>query len=510
MAVDNSREMAKKEVKAIAGKAEINEAYFVGLLWSNPFENYGGYTDTISEDEFIHPVWAYYFDLGRRMYKDGVKVFDTITVHSKVKEYNVEDDFVEYGKLKTINDTIAIVKEHSDNIEYYYENIKKAYTIQQLYLLFGDKVLLKKNKYNYEIMTREQLTVYWTDKMNQIGLSNVNRYEAENLYIDPKEFIRKLKEESADMLPYFNSKLLNSISQGTPRGHVTMVGGFGGTGKSSIMAEKFIMSCIENQQKTIVVLNEEDAQAFRQKIVLSILWHEYKTGFNRKHMVDGQLTLDDEKKIEDAFARMNELMNGDEALIKVIFMERYVMTDLEKIVRFWVNRGYTSLLIDTHKVSDDSTHDKRWETFVEDMKTIYRWTRKDAGGMNLRTVVTFQLADSAIGNRYLDFMAIGEGKASKNEASVMYMFRVMWADEYPKQKKAINVFRNKQLEGGKWVREPVKLEEDETYYLWFTPKNRFGKDNDTRQPVLVLKPNFNANHFEEIGWCFVANEKGNK
>jgi hypothetical protein len=510
MAVDNTKEIARKEVESISRKAEINEAYFVGLLWANPFDTYAEYADTIAQDEFIHDVWGFYYELGRRMYSDGIKTFDTITVAKFVKELGITKDFDEYGGMETIEDAVSIVQANSDNIEYYYETIKKNYTVQQLYLLFGEKVLLKKNKYNYEIMNREQLTMFWTDRLNQIGLGNVNRYEAENLYIDEDEFIRKLKEDSADVIPYYNSKLLNSISQGVPRGHVTMIGGFGGTGKSSITAEKFVMSLIENKEKGIVVLNEEDAQAFRQKIVLSILWHEFKTGFDRKHMVNGQLTEKDEAKIRKAFRKMKAMMEGEEALIKVVFMERYVMKDLEKIVRFWANRGYYNLLIDTHKVSDESKFDKRWEIFVEDMKAIYRWTRKNAGGMNLRTVVTFQLTDSAIKNRYLDFEAIGEGKASKNEASVMFMFRVVWADEYKDGKRELKCYRNKQLSNGQWEKEFFTLEHGEVYYLWFTPKNRFGKDNDTGQPVLVIKPNFNANHFEEIGWCFVANDKSGR
>ncbi|AYP68362.1 replicative DNA helicase [Bacillus phage vB_BcoS-136] len=511
MAKDTTKEIAKKEVDKISKSAEINEAYFVGLLWADPFNHFSEYSDTISMDEFIHDVWGFYYELGRRMYEDGVKTFDDITVHTKVKEYNVMSDFEEYGKMSTIDDAVSIVKENADNISYYYETIKKNYVIRQLFLLFGEKVLIPKGKYDFNKMTREQLSMYWQDKINKISLDNVNRYEAENLYIDADEFIRKLEEESADMLPYYKSFLLNSISQGVPRGHVTMIGGFGGTGKSSITAEKFVMSCIANREKTIVVLNEEDAQSFRQKIVLSILFHEFGTGFDRKRMVNGKLKEEDKVKIRQAFAKMNELIDENEGLIKVIFMEKYVMKDLEKIVRFWSNRGYTNLLIDTHKVSDESKHEARWQTFVEDMKAIYRWTRKNAGGMNLRTVVTFQLADSAIKNRYLDFEAIGEGKASKNEASIMYMFRVAWSDEYEDGKRELECWKNVKNElTGQWDKKPFKLEKGKIYYLWFTPKNRFGKDNDTGQPVLVIEPNFNSNAFYEIGWTFVANDKSGR
>ena len=871
MAKDTTKDIAKKEADKISKKAEINEAYFVGLLWSDPYANYGEYSDTISQDEFIHDVWGFYFELGRIMYSDGIKNFDEITVQTKVKDLGIADSFKEYGSLNTIYDAVSIVKDNIDNIDYYYETIKKNYVIRQLYLLFGEKVLLSKGKYKWDEMSREQLTMYWSDKINKISLDNVNRYEAENLYIDADLFIKKLKEASADMLPYYNSYLMNSISQGVPRGHVTMIGGFGGTGKclhidtpiptpngwttmgklevgdlvfgqdgkptsiinksplytdhdtykltfddgeeiiadaehqwsvsidytkklakrgvttfkgkpinskgyftitteemkddfvriredgwkdykyqipmnepieynekellidpyimgvwlgdgsktgnvltmngddsieiskhflelgyktkitkekdkhdcysvrvyspdnhipfttklreakvynnkhipreylessieqrwellkglmdtdgssdskggacefsqkskemvdgfsellsslgikhvvnkrittctgkefesyrvyfnvgkdmscfklkrkhdklkektivqrlhkkivniekvesapmqcimvdnddhlylagkmmtvthnSSITAEKFVMSCVENKEKAIILLNEEDAQAFRQKIVLTILWHEFKTGIDRRRMVNGKLQEQDEGKIRKAFAKMKELIDGEESLIKIIFMEKYVMKDLEKIVRFWANRGYINLLIDTHKVSDDSQFEARWQTFVEDMKSIYRWTRKNAGGMNLRTVVTFQLADSAIKNRYLDFEAIGEGKASKNEASVMYMFRSVWADEYDGEKKQLDCYKLKKRENGEgFDKEFFTLEKGKTYYLWFTPKNRFGQANDNGQPVLVIEPIFNANHFREIGWTFVANDKSGR
>jgi replicative DNA helicase len=510
MAKDTTNDIAKKEVLKLSKNAEINEAYLTGLLWSDPFNNYSEYSDTLSYDEYIHDVWGFYFELGRKMYADGIKTFDDITVHGKVKEYNLEEEFTEYGKMTPIDDAISIVKDNSDNIEYYYETVKKNYTVRQLYLLFGAKVFLKKNKYNYESMTREQLTVFWTDKMNQIGMGNINRYEAENLYIDPEEFIRKLEEDSAEVLPFYKSLLMNTITQGVARGHVFMFGGFGGTGKSSITVEKVIMSCIENKEKTTVVLNEEDAQAFRQKVVLTILWNEHKQGFDRKRMINGKLKEEDKVLIREAFKTMEQMMDEEEGLIKVIFMERYVIKDLEKIVRFWANRGYINLVIDTHKVSDESVHDQRWQTFVEDMKVIYRLTRKNAGGMNLRTWVTFQLADSAIKNRYLDFEAIGEGKMAKNEASAMLMFRTAWSDEYDGEKNELDIYRLKKRPDGKFDKEFFKLEKGKVYYLVFTPKNRFGQANDTGQAVLVIEPQFNRNHFKEIGWTFVSNDKSGR
>lgn len=507
MAKDRTKESVKKEVEKINKNAEINEAYFIGLLWADPFNNYSEYEDTISQDEFIHDVWGFFYELGRKMYDDGVRTFDEITIHTKVKEYNIVEEFEGYGKTTPVNDAVNIVKDNIDNINYYYETIKKNYTIRQLYLLFGDKVLINKGKYKWEVMTREQLLMFWSDRLNKLSLNNVNRYETENLYIDYEDFLEKLEEDSAEMLPFYNSYLMNSITQGIARGHVLMFGGFGNSGKSSLMAEKFIMSCIENKEKAIVVLNEEDAQSFRQKIVLSILYHEFHTGLNRKRFVNGNIQNEDRLKIKKAFERMRELIDGDEALIKIVFMEKYVMSDLEKIIRFWTNRGYFNLLIDTHKVSDESPHDKRWEIFVEDMKTIYRLTRKNAGGCNLRTVVTFQLADSAIRNRFLTFDAIGEGKSAKNEASTVMMFRSVWSDEYEGEKNALNCYRYKNNQTtNEFEKVYFQLDSDKSYLLLFTPKNRTGSNTDNGQPVLVMESQFNSNHFKEIGWTFVAKD----
>ena len=507
MAKDKSREIAEREVAKISAKAEVNEAYFVGLLWANPFEAYSEYSTNISQDEFIHGVWGFYYELGRIMFDKGIKKFDEITVAKTVKENGIEEEFKEYGGRTTINDAVDIVKDNSDNIEYYYETIKKNYTIQQLYLLFGVKVFVNKNKYNYEKMSAEQLTGFWQDKLNQLSLNSVNNYEAENLYIEGEDFIKKLEEESAEMLPFYKSIMMNSITQGVARGHVTMFGGFGNSGKSSIMADKFIMSCVANKEKTLIVLNEEDAQSFRQKIVLSILNHEFNKGFDRKRMVNGKLQEADKELIRKAFAKMKEMIDGQEAVIKIIFMEKYVMKDLEKIIRYWANRGYVNLMIDTHKVSDDSTHESRWITFVEDMKTIYRITRKNAGGCNLRTVVTFQLADSAIKSRYLGFDAIGEGKASKNEASTLLMFRPAWSDEYDGEKRELDCYRLvKNANGEGYSKEYFKLQKGKTYYLFFTPKNRFGSNNENGQAVLVVEPAFHRNAFYEKGWTFVAKD----
>ena len=494
-----SKEIAKKNIKEIRDLAEINEAYLIGLLWGDPYENYSVYHNQISSSDFLHKVWAFHFELGKRLYLDGVKQFDDITVYAKTKELGIEKSFEEFGGKSTIDEAVEIVKGNELNIEYYYESLKKNSTIYSLIELFGSKVIVPNGKYDFNNMSRVQLMTYWMDKLNKINLESVNNYEVDNLYVSAEEFIEQSKENAGNMLKFYNSNLLNSITQGIPRGEITMIGGFGGAGKSSLTAEKVVMGCVDVGEKAMVVLNEEGAHSFRQKIVLSILNHEFHTRVDRAKMINGTMGEKDLANIHKAFDKMKELMDGDESLIKIIYMEKYDMDDLEKIVKHWANRGYSNLLIDTHKISDNYKTDKRWEAFVEDTKRIHKWTRAEAGGLNLRTVLTFQLADAHIGDRFLGFDAIGEGKMAKNEAGIVLMFRPLFGDEYEK----LEVTKNVKM-GNSWVKESVELDKEKTYYLLFVPKNRYGRTTDNGQPVLVMDVNFDFNSFREVGWTFVS------
>ena len=205
----------------------INENYFVGLLWSEPDINYTEYQAVIESDQLIHEVWRFYYQLGKQMYLDGVKKFDPITIQMKVKEYGLEAEFNKFGGLDTIEDSVSLVKANSENIEYYAEEVQRNFIIRQLYATFGDKVFIPNGKYDYKRLNKEQLVKYWQDKVNQISLNTMGRSQVENLIIDADEFINNLKEDASNMLPFYKSNMLNSITQGIAQGHVMMIGSYG-------------------------------------------------------------------------------------------------------------------------------------------------------------------------------------------------------------------------------------------------------------------------------------------
>ena len=71
------------------------------------------------------------------------------------------------------------VKEKEENVEGYYEKIKKYNLLKELYKLFGEKVFTTsdKNGYNYITMTKDQIQTYWSDKVNCLGLDGDIKYD---------------------------------------------------------------------------------------------------------------------------------------------------------------------------------------------------------------------------------------------------------------------------------------------------------------------------------------------
>ena len=228
--------------------------------------------------------------------------------------------------------------------------------------------------------------------------------------------------------------------------------------------------------------------------------------FDRKKLVRSGLTEEDKETIRKIVAKTNELLNGDDRLIQVVYLQSYVIEDVKTMIQHYVARGYINFLIDTHKVSDSKTGESRYAQFVDDTKEYYKLARPDAGGYNLRIFLNFQLAEHTKGRKFLDNDCIGEGKAAKDEAAVVMMFRNVFDDEKEGGKNPLDCWRWMPPDdfNDKPVKKEFQLKAGKQYFLKFITKNRFGSTNDGGQEVIVIEPYFNGNTFKEIGHTYVA------
>ena len=498
------KDKAKEELQHIRTLADVNESYFIGLMWANPVESYAVYSNRLDSKDFLHKQWGFFFGLGQRLFQKGLRVFDEISVHATVAETGCKELFDEYGGLDTLDELILIVKNNPQNIESYYDSILKNKVISSLMGIVGAKVILEDGNYDYREMNAREIATYWQYKMNSVAVEGVANYDSENMYITADQFLANLEEQEGNMIPFYRSNMLNNTVQGIPRGEVTMIGGFGNSGKSSFMVDKVLVAFVHSDDKTLVILNEEGGDKLREKLFLSLINHVMRTkenpiSFPRWKLNKVSSLSDDERQIiYDTFEKWHEIIDGEEAKIKIVFMEQYKIDDLKNIVALHANLGYVNLVIDTHKVPDGYQTNTRWEAIVEATKEIYKMSRPESGGYNLRTVLTIQLAASHIGDRFLGYDAIGEGKAMKNEASILMMYRPLFTDEYDKLE--VRHFRKNDLSGGKYVKEIVDLDKSKTYYVMFIPKNRFGGNTDSGQDCILFEPNFDFNSFREVGY----------
>jgi hypothetical protein len=542
--------MSKKKslVEKLKEEAMIPEAYLVGLFWSNP-ELYGVYSvDKINTKTFLNKVWGFYFGLGRYMYEKGVTVFDDISVYKYVQECKQEDNFEKYGEFETINEMMKEVEGKEENVDAYYKEVKKNRLLLNLVNLLGEKVLEvdPDKKYDYHEMDKEEIFTYWSDKLNQIGMDGDTSFQEAFLLEGLDDLIRKLDEEPDIGLEFYNSKKMTEICNGMAKGCLYINGGFGGKGKTSMSFAKVIMSHIFHKEKLVVIANEQSLEDFQKMLLITamgILGVGY--GFKRQRINEGGFTDKEKQHLQDAINLVKAWTQGEDRLIVFVFLETYTMEFVKKVLTYYRNRGYQSVLIDTGKPSDDLGGMARWERFTEDFKELYKMIRPQA--LNMFCWVNVQLADSALNQRFLNEFALGESKKIKNEASVVFMGRHIWDDEYSGGKNELEIWN--------WVpksetnNDPEFAEEGETtnndhyereyednvryidkdpnspyklkkftlkrfdkngnqnqFYLLFCSKNRRGQDNTTGLPVLVFKVNFNNNTWTELGWTTVQKD----
>lgn len=508
----------KKDV--LQEEVVISEAYTTGIFWTKP-DYYNFYPEEkLNTKTFLNDDWGFYFGLGRYMYGKGVTIFDDISVMKHINDLGLVKKFEQHGGFNKVNEIMIEVKDKEDNLDAYYSEIKKYNMLKKLRGMFGEKVVTNNGKYNYKKMDKEQLYIYWYDKFNQLGMDGDTKYDEFNLLDNLKEQIKNWNDNPAVGLPFYKSPHMTKICTGTDFGHVYIYGGFGGSGKTSFLYNKYVQSCIAEKEKLLIIANEQSIEEFRKMAVITAMGVGTGEYIRRQRLNEGEFTEDEIGKMERAVEWLEQVSEGDNSIIKFVFMENFIMEDVKKMIRYYANRGYRRILIDTGKPSEGKAQMQRWEVFTDDFKELYKLARPNGGGLNLNIFVTVQLSDTALTRRFLNEHALGESKKIKNEASVMMMGRFAWDSEYRGGKDAVKVTRWKKVDpsnpfydGKEFIKEEVELERyDEhgnpnLYFFLFTPKNRRGLDNKTGQRILVFKVSFNNNTWYEYGWTTIHDDR---
>jgi replicative DNA helicase len=516
----------KEVIDKLKEEVLIPEAYITAIFWNDPAQYDFIPKEKLDTTSFLNENWGFWFGLGRYMYAEkGVRKFDDISIMKHVKDLGLEKHFDKYGGFESVREVQEEVEGFEENLDGYYKEVKKYGMMVNLVEWFGARVAECNDKYDYKKMNKEQLHTYWLDKINKLAMDGDARYEEHFLLEGIRESVDLWDENPNIGLPFYRSKMWTNICTGWDLGCLYIYGGFGGSGKTSLIFNKVIMSCIDEGEKLLILANEQGIEDFKKLLIATVMGIK-KTFLKRQRMNEGEFTEEEREKIASAIEWLEQLENFDSKVVAFVFMEDYIISDVKKIIRHYANRGYKSVLIDTGKPSegDGAFSMARWERFTEDFKELYKMCRPNGGGLNLRMWVNVQLADTALTRRFLNEHAFGDSKKIKNEASVVFMGRALWDDEYEGGDHEIEAWNYvktdpdnpKHDQSKEYNQEFFKLPRftkhkgktyENIYYVIFTPKNRRGKDNKMGQDILVLRADLNNNSWHEVGYCKIFDDR---
>lgn len=523
-------------IKEFIDKPRKNEQVLISILWKNPNNYRSLQSHKFTEKSFVDKSTYTYFTVGKLMFEYGITNFERVTVYTFLDKRNeLKTLFEDAGGYDVIENVVkTITQEDVDNLEYHANEILKFQALRFLYekgLISGEnsktlQVLLDKNI--------DEVKMFFTHQLNSsLSQFNSSNYEIKDL-IDESLYdtINDLKKGIEGSIPFYNSSTLNKLTKGWQRGKLYYLEMPSGLGKSTFSRNIFLPSIIENQENSLIFVNEESIDTWRVNLLITIVNTKIKEGVIFKdNVTSGTLKEEDEALLRKAADWLIE--HQKDFIIKIIALKTYKFTDVIKIIENYAPYNITTCIIDTFKPDTNSSsfNKSRWESFSENAQELYDVIKKE--NMNIRCLATVQLKLDAGKSSYLGLENTGKSKEIVEVADVVMQGRQVLADEYTGEANQIYVYKyklNKDYEEdllnqeeenpdedygfgdknnqkdkddddnkkktSKWNKVSVELDKDKTYIILFFGKNRDGAVNKQ----ILYEVDYQKNLIYEIGF----------
>lgn len=469
------------------------EANVVSILYKAPDKLY----DTnLTLEDFNENVWKVFFEIVRSIVLVEKKsVVDDITIglflekHSKLKA-----KYDEYGGYDTIQSAMTYIK--VENFDGYVAELRKWKAVIQLCKM-GYPV--KERLSDYADMSEEDIYNEHEAYLNHIFANTSSEIKSYNVFDDMNEFIDELNSSVDVGMPFYHANILTSEVGGfNLNGHIYGLGASSGVGKSSMAFNWVIASAIEQGERVVLIINEEDASRTRKDLLTWVANNIYKEELHKKTLRDGNFkeeTLNLLRKCADWLEQKSE-----EHILTVIPLERYSVDIAIKIIKKYASAfGCRVFILDTLKESFDAKTDEIYKSMMRDMVKLYDTVKPSAKNVGL--FVTYQLGKSSLKMRYLTNNEIGQAKSIVDVMSVNLEMRRPYEDEYEGGSKELTCYR---LEGvNNKTKIPFKLKKENNPMITFICKNRFGATGGYQ---IVSECDLSTNVCRDIGICNVPQD----
>ena len=467
------------------------EAAFVFSLWKDP-ELFGDYL-TINDGKvktLRNKDAQFYFDLGKALYLQGYRNFDSITVESYLSDKSsTKKQFETYGGYGEVKQLMGLID--TDNIDGYYDAITKKNTLCAIAAkcdeLFDDVS-------RFDKATNEDIYATFDLMLNEVSLATHSDTKIENLLIDD-EFIDECQSGMAVGLDYSeNCPILNYITMGMPLGDMYMLAGHSGIGKSSFVFENFVLPLTHKGIKCAIISNEMRSRDYKFLLLAHVLTKELDYWeLTRKKMKKGGMTQEQLNKMYEA----KDIIERKYASISFVKLFENNINSVTKYIRKLAHQGYQMIVWDTMK-SDDEVDPIMWQMLLMNSRRVFNLASK----LNINITTTFQLSLATQNQRFLDAGCLSNSKQVKEVFSEMVYLRLLWPDEYTGERYDVKPFKLTKTDTGATIKTFIDLDKEKKYIIAFVDKTR----NDEDKQQVLYEFNGRYNKWREIARCTVINE----
>lgn len=379
----------------------------------------------------------------------GVKEFDKIKSMANVSDFNSYlDELVKFKLVEELSEKLGI-------------DINKEVTV-------GGKRIIPANIITG--MNSSQTLDFFDMQLSSINVASLNNdMIAESLYYTEDE-ISKMESGELEETSYFdytllwedekgekrfdrNLPLLNRSLDGYTCGNgVHYLGGFSGTGKSTILINIILGLITTSNEKVILVSNEQRSSYFKRILVSYIAQSVFKCYTLDRTKIKHFNFTDEEKR---AFYLANEFVkeNFTDNLKFYSVSEFNIDKILREVKRLHLAEGYSVLCLETFK--SQSALDNSVADMVDSSRKLDIFEKE----VGMKVILPVQLMTSLEGKvSYLNSSMISNSKQIKEVANSIVLIRKVNERELdPEDKAFLNPYVWKTNKDGKLVKKYLTI-----------------------------------------------------
>lgn len=445
----------------------------------------------LTRDDFSNNIWKVYFViLYDVIIKENKKTVDEIIVgmylnkHSKLRAV-----YEKNGGYQTIIKAGEYVK--IEALDGYIQELKKWEAVVKL--ASNNWIDLSKLP-KYVDMSIEEIYNNYEARLNDIFINADQRIHAYDITDGIDELVEKLDAGQAVGLPYHNLPMLTKETGGQYLGAITLIGALSNTGKSSFCRNATIYSLIKNDERCVIMLNEEGLAKWQRELIVWVANNVLKEDLQKYVVRDGNYDEHTKQVIKDAVAWIKEKTKNH--ILTVIPFDQYKTSKVIKILRKYSSMGVKYFALDTFKYDAGRVGENAWLEMQQHMVEINDIVKPEAN--NLHILVTFQLNKGSSRQKYYTQDNVGLAKNIIDPVSTCLMFRNLYDDERPGARHEVKVYEL----AGKYGKSKieVKLDPNKHYQIVFIVKNREGSAAAFQ---IVVEHDLSRNVLKEVGICNV-------